>query len=78
MGDYCLLAGSPRDAAEHYTAAASLCRSVDDYMWHAGACEGLAAANLSHDVLGRETEAPPLSSEVVDKCVRWPPAGLCV
>ena len=72
MGDYCLLAGSPRDAADHYSASITVLRSVDDHMWHAGACEGLAAANVSTHVLGSESRPPRLSHEVVEKCVRNP------
>lgn len=36
MGDLCLLAGSPRDAADHYTTAIQVCKSVGDVLWHAG------------------------------------------
>ncbi|KAL6781628.1 hypothetical protein ACKKBF_B08795 [Auxenochlorella protothecoides x Auxenochlorella symbiontica] len=44
MGDHCLLAGSPRDALDHFNVAADLCRVVGDWVFQAGALEGQASA----------------------------------
>eukprot|EP00698_Gefionella_okellyi_P001895 TRINITY_DN11743_c0_g1_i1.p1 TRINITY_DN11743_c0_g1~~TRINITY_DN11743_c0_g1_i1.p1 ORF type:complete len:1294 (-),score=265.82 TRINITY_DN11743_c0_g1_i1:10-3423(-) len=69
IGDYCLLAGSPLDAIEHYKESLSLTKSNDDYVWMAGSIEGLACANIeagprverqSGDVLARLEEATTL------------------
>ncbi|CAM6105164.1 unnamed protein product [Calypogeia fissa] len=46
IGDYCLLAGSPADATDHYTTAVELARLTGDVFWHAGAIEGIVCALL--------------------------------
>lgn len=46
MGDHCLLAGSPRDALDHFNVAADLCRVVGDWVFQAGALEGQASAKV--------------------------------
>lgn len=48
MGDVALLAGSPLDAADHYTTAAELARVCMDHVWSASAMEGYLAAKLLH------------------------------
>jgi hypothetical protein len=48
MGDVALLAGSPLDAADHYTTAAELARVCMDHIWSASAMEGYLAAKLLH------------------------------
>ena len=47
MGDYSLLAGSPVDAADHYTTASELSRISSDFIWCAAAFVGLANAKVS-------------------------------
>eukprot|EP00271_Cylindrocystis_brebissonii_P001330 TRINITY_DN11609_c0_g1_i1.p1 TRINITY_DN11609_c0_g1~~TRINITY_DN11609_c0_g1_i1.p1 ORF type:complete len:1279 (+),score=268.61 TRINITY_DN11609_c0_g1_i1:228-4064(+) len=44
IGDYCLLAGSPRDAHEHYLSGLELAKAGNDLLWHAGAQEGITSA----------------------------------
>lgn len=44
MGDHCLLAGSPKNAAEHYMTAMDLLRVVNDFVWLGAAQEGYACA----------------------------------
>lgn len=44
IGDYCLLAGSPADATDHYSTAIELARLTGDVFWHAGAIEGIVSA----------------------------------
>jgi len=46
LGDYCLLAGSPRDAWQHYVAALDATKSGNDHEWTAAALDGLVAAGL--------------------------------
>lgn len=46
MGDFCLLAGSPTDAADHFTTAAELSRNCNDSVWCAAAFMGLASAKV--------------------------------
>ncbi|XP_011625069.1 trafficking protein particle complex II-specific subunit 120 homolog isoform X2 [Amborella trichopoda] len=46
IGDYCLLAGSPVDANDHYSTAIELARLTGDVFWHAGALEGTVCALL--------------------------------
>ncbi|KAI3512312.1 hypothetical protein L1887_19627 [Cichorium endivia] len=46
IGDYCLLAGSPVDANNHYSDALELARTIGDYFWYAGALEGSVSAFL--------------------------------
>ncbi|XP_076957644.1 trafficking protein particle complex II-specific subunit 120 homolog isoform X2 [Bidens hawaiensis] len=46
IGDYCLLAGSPLDAHNHYCTALELSRMIGDYFWYAGALEGGVCAFL--------------------------------
>ena len=70
MGDYCLLAGSPRDAADHYSGCIPLCRSVDDHLWHAAAAEGMAAAHASQAAITHGVDGmAPYLPDIVDKCV---------
>lgn len=45
LGDLCLQAGLPADATSHYTSAASILQSVNDWLWLGGAYEGLCAAS---------------------------------
>lgn len=45
-GDMCLLAGSPRDAFEHYKSSMDLARTTGDLVWYGVALEGLAEARL--------------------------------
>lgn len=59
QGDYCLLAASPVDAIYYYNSAIKSCEDQDDYLWHAGALEGLASATLLKQL---ETEAFPFFS----------------
>eukprot|EP00951_Prasinocladus_malaysianus_P031373 scaffold300249_cov51-Prasinocladus_malaysianus.AAC.1 len=40
MGDHCLLAGSPQNAADHYMTAIDLSRAVNDFVWLGSALEG--------------------------------------
>lgn len=47
MGDYCLLAGSPADARDHYQTAADLARASTDFIWAGAALEGLAHSRVS-------------------------------
>ena len=44
VGDYCQLAGSPRDAHDHYLSAIEMARGCGDHFWHAGALEGMVSA----------------------------------
>ena len=44
VGDYCQLAGSPRDAHEHYLSAIEMAKGCGDHFWHAGALEGMTSA----------------------------------
>ena len=45
--DFSLLAGSPMDAYERYSRAASLCKASPDPLWYAAALEGCAAAHIA-------------------------------
>lgn len=61
IGDYCLLAGSPVDANNHYSTALELARLTGDYFWYAGALEGSVCALLI-DRMGQKD--PILEEEV--------------
>jgi hypothetical protein len=54
MGDYCLLAGSPIDASDHYSTAIELARLTGDVFWHAGAIEGIVSALVVQKQKGYE------------------------
>eukprot|EP00883_Tetradesmus_obliquus_P010940 jgi/Sobl393_1/3671/SZX73191.1 len=45
-GDWALLAGSPRDAFEHYKSGMELSRAAGDAIWFGAAVEGLAHARV--------------------------------
>jgi hypothetical protein len=47
MGDYCLLAGSPRNAIEQYSYALELSRGASDFIWIGSAQEGLMCAKVT-------------------------------
>ncbi|XP_066594178.1 protein brunelleschi [Prorops nasuta] len=46
LGDLCLQAGLPGDALSHYSTAANILQSVNDWLWLGAACEGLCAASV--------------------------------
>jgi len=46
MGDFSLLAGSPSDAADHYTTAVELARISNDSVWCAAALIGMANSKV--------------------------------
>ncbi|KAJ7958547.1 trafficking protein particle complex II-specific subunit 120-like [Quillaja saponaria] len=46
IGDYCLMAGSPVDANNHYYTAQELARLTGDFFWYSGALEGSVCALL--------------------------------
>ena len=48
MGDFSLLAGSPADAADHYTTATELSRISNDLVWCGAAYIGLANSRVSN------------------------------
>ncbi|MFS7996795.1 putative TRAPP II complex, Trs120 protein [Helianthus anomalus] len=61
IGDYCLLAGSPVDANNHYSTALELARLTGDYFWFAGAMEGGVCALLMDKAVHKD---PVIEEEV--------------
>ena len=51
-GDVALLAGSPRDALEHYRSGLELSKAAGDAVWAAAALEGLAHARVADTLAG--------------------------
>lgn len=47
MGDHCMLAGSPKNAAEHYSTAIDLSRAVNDFIWLGAAIEGQISCKVN-------------------------------
>lgn len=50
FGDWSMLAGSPRDAYEHYNTCVELSRYCGDPVWGAAAVEGMADAKVSSTI----------------------------
>lgn len=46
LGDWCLLAGSPKDSLEHYMTCVELAKLSGDVVWSAAALEGIAEAKV--------------------------------
>lgn len=46
LGDWCLLAGSPKDAMEHYASCTEIAKMSGDVVWSAAALEGLAESKV--------------------------------
>ncbi|GAB4823676.1 hypothetical protein N2152v2_010722 [Parachlorella kessleri] len=67
MGDYCLLAGSPLDAQDHYSTAADLARLSADWIWLGAALGGYAAAKVVESAISNGAFAINKSSVFNDE-----------
>jgi len=58
MGDHCMLAGSPKNAAEHYSTAIDLSRAVNDFIWLGAAIEGQISCKVMSTLLENMPATP--------------------
>eukprot|EP00210_Caulerpa_lentillifera_P001797 g1727.t1 len=63
FGDWSMLAGSPRDAFEHYNTCLELSRYCGDIIWGAAAIEGMAEAKILEALIEKDA-TPKLATDV--------------